>query len=119
VPLVRADGVSVQFGAGKARMHATNLPVLDFGNIPNALFHNQGPPVPATVSFDISWDGPITQRGPITGPPGSSGQQLLNQTTMTWSATTDTGFKFVSNPSGTTSIFAQLGQVKNGSFGSG
>lgn len=98
-------------------MHATNLACLDYGNIPNALFRNQGPPVPATVSFDISWDGPITQRGPITAPAGSSGQQVLNQTTMTWSATTGTGFKFQSNPSGTTSHFAQLAQVKNGVFG--
>jgi len=35
---------------------------------------------------------------------------------MTWSANNDDGFSFVSNPSGTTSAFAEIGQIKNGVF---
>jgi len=38
------------------------------------------------------------------------------QATMTWSANNDLGFSFVSDPSGTTSAFAELGRVKNGVF---
>ena len=34
----------------------------------------------------------------------------------TWSATNANGFSFVSNPSGTTSVFAQLGHMRNGVF---
>jgi hypothetical protein len=35
---------------------------------------------------------------------------------MTWSASNNLGFSFVSDPSPTTSAFAQLGRVKNGVF---
>jgi hypothetical protein len=35
---------------------------------------------------------------------------------MTWSAATADGFSFVSDPSGTTSTFAQLGHMRNGVF---
>jgi hypothetical protein len=35
---------------------------------------------------------------------------------MTWSARNSLGFKFVSDPHGTTSAFAQLGRVRNGVF---
>jgi hypothetical protein len=38
------------------------------------------------------------------------------QATMTWSASNDLGFSFVSDPSPTTSFFAELGRVKNGVF---
>jgi hypothetical protein len=51
--------------------------------------------------------------------PGSSGELLLNQATMTWSASkasNDLGFSFVSDPSPTTNAFAAIGTVKNGVF---
>jgi hypothetical protein len=38
------------------------------------------------------------------------------QADMTWSASNSLGFKFVSNPKGTTSAFAQLGRIRNGVF---
>ena len=40
---------------------------------------------------------------------------VLSQATMTWSAETAT-LKFVSDPNGTSSIFAQLGRMRNGQF---
>ena len=114
---LKPGATSVNFGAGKARYTVSDLALFDFFNIPNALFRTQTPVShPATVSFDIAWDGPISARGPITGPKGSSGQQLLNTSSMSWSAATSTGFKFASTGSGT-SFFAQLAHVKNGSFG--
>ena len=101
-------------------MTATDLPLQDFFNIPNALFRFQSPPsVPATCTFDIHWSGPVTSRGPVTAPPGSLGQLVMSQATMTWSATNDLGFSFESGPSDTTSAFAQLGHVRNGVFGDG
>ena len=111
------DGVSVDLEDGKARMRAKNLCVRDFFNIPNALFRFQTPAsVRATVSFDIRWRGPITSRSPVTSPPGSSGQLLMNTATMKWSAENAQGFSFKSDPSHTTSAFAQLGRVRNGIF---
>jgi hypothetical protein len=96
-------------------MTMTDLAVQDYFNIPNALVRFQAP-TPATCSFDIRWSGPVTGRGPATGPPGSTGQLVMSQATATWSATSADGFKFRSNPAGTTSAFAQLGHVRNGVF---
>ena len=111
------DGVSVDLGDGKARMRAQNLGVMDFFNLPNALFHVQSPAsVRATVSFDVRWRGPVTGSSAVTSPPGSSGQLLMNTATMKWSAENAQGFSFKSDPSGTTSAFAQLGRVRNGIF---
>jgi hypothetical protein len=40
----------------------------------------------------------------------------MSAATMTWSASNSLGFSFVSNPAGTTSVFAELGHVSNGVF---
>jgi hypothetical protein len=110
-------GVTVDLDDGEARMTAKNLHVRDFFNIPNALFRFRKPAsVRATVSFHISWTGPATGRSAVTSPPGSSGQLLMSPVTMRWSAENALGFRFKSNPSGTTSFFGQLGRVRNGIF---
>jgi hypothetical protein len=101
---------------GEARMRAEDLPERDFFNLPNALFRFQTPvSIGASVSFDIHWSGPITSRGKVTTK-GSAGELAMCKATMTWSARNSAGFKFVSDPSGTTSFFAQLGHVRNGVF---
>jgi hypothetical protein len=110
-------GVTVDLDEGTARMRAADLHVRDFFNIPNALFRFQTPAsVAATVSFDIRWLGPATHGSPVTSPPGSSGRLFTSPVTMTWSATSASGFSFKSNPSGTRSFFGQLGRVRNGIF---
>jgi hypothetical protein len=113
------DGVQVDLDHGEARMKAANLHVRDFFNIPNALLHLQDPvSVPATVSFDIRWMGPATDRTQVTKPRGSSGQVFMSPVTMQWSATNGSGFSFRSNPSPTRSFFGQLGHMRNGVFSS-
>ena len=97
-------------------MTATDLAAPDYFSIPNALFRFEDPvSVDATCSFDIHWDGPVTDRGDVTTP-GTAGNLLLSQATMTWSASNALGFRFASDPSPTTSVFAQLGRVRNGAF---
>jgi hypothetical protein len=106
----------VELGRGRATMSMTNLAVNDFFDIPNALFRFELPvSVGAHCSFDIEWTGPVTGTGPVTTP-GSTGELRMTTAAMTWSASNSLGFRFVSNPSGTTSFFAQLGRVKNGIF---
>jgi hypothetical protein len=106
----------VEVEEGEARMSASDLPEHDFFNLPNALFRLKSPAsIPASVGFDIHWTGPVTSKGKVTTP-GSSGDLVMCQATMTWSARNNAGFKFVSNPSGTTSFFAQLGHIRNGVF---
>ncbi len=97
-------------------MSATNLVLQDYFSIPNALLRFRSPvSVGASCSFDVQWSGPVTSKVPVITP-GSSGELSMCQATMTWSANNDLGFSFVSDPSGTTSAFAELGQVKNGVF---
>jgi hypothetical protein len=106
----------VDLEEGTARMTGHHLPLRDFFNIPNGLFRFLSPPsVEAAATLDIRWSGPVTSQGPVTTP-GSAGTLVMCQADMTWSAHNSQGFKFVSNPSGTTSFFAQLGQVRNGVF---
>jgi hypothetical protein len=107
----------VNFGAGKAQMTAAELAVGDYFVIPNGLFHFEDP-VPATCSFDITWSGPVTDRSPVTAPSGSSGELVMCTATMQWSASNASGFHFQTDPNAqTTSVFAQLGKVRNGVFG--
>ena len=105
-------------GAGKASMNVANLQLRDFFNIPNALFRFLSPAsVPASLSLDIDWSGPVTDRTHMNDPTiGFAGEFVLSQATMTWSAENADGFRFVSNPAGTRSVFAQLGHMRNGVF---
>jgi hypothetical protein len=97
-------------------MSMSGLVLQDYFNIPNALFRFQSPVSSgASCSFEVDWSGPVTDRVAVTTP-GSSGELLMNQATMTWSASNDLGFSFVSEPSPTTSAFAEIGTVKNGVF---
>jgi hypothetical protein len=99
-------------------MMATDLPVIDFFDIPNALFRFEDPvSSSASCSFDIAWRGPVTDRSPVTGPSGSTGQLVMCEATMQWSASNGLGFSFETDPAApTTSVFAQLGKVMNGVF---
>jgi hypothetical protein len=117
VPLTDG-GVDVQFGAGKASMRATDLQVRDFFSIPNSLFRFLSPAsVAATCSFDIEWKGPVTDRSKVNDPVvGFEGDFVSDQATMTWSASRADGFRFQSDPHNTTSVFAELGKMKNGVF---
>jgi len=97
-------------------MSASNLVLQDYFDNLNAIFRFRSPvSVGASCSFEIDWSGPVTSREPVTTS-GSSGEVLMCQATMTWSATNDLGFSFVSDPSPTTSAFAQIGRIKNGVF---
>jgi hypothetical protein len=112
---IEDDAVDVNFGAGAASMDVQNLPAFDYFNIPNGLFHLSAPD-PATVSFDIEWSPPVTDRSHLLEADNQAvGDFVLSQATMTWSAETPS-VKFVSDPNGTTSVFAQLGRMRNGRY---
>jgi hypothetical protein len=109
------DAVDVHLGAGAASMVVENLPAFDYFKIPNGVFHLT-PPDPATVSFDIEWSGPVTNRTKAEDATKQvEGDIVQSQATMTWSAQ-NSKFKFVSDPGGTTSVLAQVGRMRNGRF---
>jgi len=112
-------GVDVHLGKGSASLQASNVAILDYGSIPNALFFDNPPPTPGTVSFKVVWNGVderlnINNTDPVFG--GFAGEFVRNHAQMEWSAVVG-DFTFVSDPIETsTSSFAEIGHERNGSF---
>jgi hypothetical protein len=113
-----AGAVTVRLGAGQARMRAANLAVTDDFTLANALFGTGPPPVPATVSFDVSWSG-VVHRFSVTNQ--SDGNRYrgryaqVSAATIDWSAS-ESGFSFASTPGSSVTVFAEIGQERNGVF---
>lgn len=130
--------VQVHPGAGDAELHVRNLDVLDYAADGFASIVSIGPQwqtayVPATVSFDVVWSGPVTRRVNVKDTANDfAGEFNENQATVTWSAKSNSGFSFTSNPgnfstslpevpgvNGVTAplnFFAELGHEGNGIF---
>ena len=115
---IPAEGVDVDLGQGTATMQATNVPILDYREIPNALLA-RSPPIPGTVSFRVQWSGAlgrtnVRNQHPVYG--GFAGEFMQTRAQMDWTATVG-DFQFASAPLETsTSSFAELGQERNGIF---
>ena len=96
------------------------MPILDYGNVLNALFNGHNPPsVPGSVSFRVVWSG-VNQRVNIrnTDPAfgGFAGEFIRNTAQLEWTATVG-DLTFVSDPLATSSsAFAEIGRERNGSF---
>jgi hypothetical protein len=116
------DAVEVNPGGG-AEMRGTNLQLLDFGNIGNALFGGGPPPVPATASFLVRWAGAAQGHGGnaerahvVNASDGHAGEFIRTTAQMEWTATSG-DFDYVSAPIGTSSSdFAEFGKERNGVF---
>jgi hypothetical protein len=114
------DSVKVELGRGSATLQATDVPILDYTDIPNALFTGDNPPpVSGSVSFKVVWSE-VLQRVNIrnTYPTygGFAGEFIRNKAQMEWTATVG-DLKFVSDPLATSSSsFAEIGHERNGSF---
>jgi hypothetical protein len=128
-------------GAGTVELSVQNLPVFDYAASGFAGNVSLGPQwqtayVPATASFDVVWNGPVTRQVNVRDATyGFAGTFLENQTTVTWSAQSASGFSFTANPgnfstsvpetpgvSGVTAplnFFAEVGSERNGIFFSG
>ena len=103
-------------GAGDAVLQATNVAVFDFHDGVNAIFGGGPPPVPAVVSFEVRWFGVDERVNLKNRAAGFAGEFVYNQAQMEWSGTSG-GFHYQSAPLSTSfSLFAELGQERNGTF---
>jgi hypothetical protein len=112
-------GVDVQLGKGSATLQASDVAILDYGAIPNALFGGGPPPTSGTVSFKVVWTG-VNERLNIKNTDavfgGYAGEFVRNSAQMEWSAAVG-DYTFVSDPMVTSSSsFAEIGHERNGSF---
>lgn len=115
---IPTSAITVNPGAGNATMQANDLPIWDYGQIENAIGGGK-PRTKGTVTFKVVWSG-VTDRvnikntDPVYG--GFEGNFVRNSAQMEWTAITDR-YTFVSDPLSTSfSLFAQVGQERNGSF---
>ena len=116
---VPGGAIDVDLGRGRAVMQASNVPLLDYGHLQNALFGGGSSPVQGSVSFRVVWSGAnqrvnIKNNDPVFG--GFGGQFVRNSAQMEWTATVG-DYVFVSRPLSTSSSsFAEIGSEQNGSF---
>ena len=117
------DSVEVEFGRGRASLRGFDVPVFDYGSLTNALFGPVPSPLPTgSVSFKVVWNGPgqrvnIRNADPTYG--GFAGEFIRNKAQMEWTATVG-DYTFVSDPLATSSsVFAEIGRERNGSFFAG
>ena len=113
------QGVAAQPGAGLAVLQARDVPILDYGDIGNALFGGGQSAVPGAVSFRVEWNG-VSERvnvrntDPVFG--GFGGEFVRNTAQMQWTARVG-DLLFESDPLGTSSSsFAEIGHERNGVF---
>jgi hypothetical protein len=122
--LVPDDSVQVDGDYDKASLTVIDLRLADFFTLANSLKGSatgvfSPSPVPAVVSYALEWSRPTQQltNAANTAPDHFTGQYVFTAATIRWSAATSTGFRFTSDPSApTTSVFALLGQERNGVF---
>ena len=101
---------------GGASIRLQNVAVTDFHDFGNALFGGGPPPVPATLSYEVRWSRK-GERASITNvEQGFTGKYIRNQAQMEWAATSG-DFSYRSGPASTSSsVFAEVGHERNGSF---
>ena len=115
---VSPDAIDVDLARGAATLQATNMPILDHGDIPNALT-GMAPAKPGSVSFRVHWSGvepivPIRSDSPAVG--HFAGEFMRNVAQMEWSAQVGP-YQFTSAPMATSSsVWAELGRERNGIF---
>jgi hypothetical protein len=110
------NAVSVNPGAGRAVMQASNLHMLDFHDFGNSLFGGGEAPTPATVSIEVTWSG-VLQRAHVVNPDtDSTGEYVRNSAQMEWTASSG-DYDYVSAAASTSaSDFAEIGEERNGVF---
>jgi hypothetical protein len=110
------NAISVNLGAGRAEMQASNLQMLDFHDFGNSLFGGGEPPTPATVSIKVTWSR-VLQRAHVVNPEtDSTGEYVRNSAQMEWTASSG-DYDYVSAAASTSSSdFAEIGEEKNGVF---
>ena len=111
---IPTDSISVNFAAGKASFRVSDIDVEDYHDVVNAL--QDGPSVPATVSWDIRWSHAMgrTKIRDVENDFAGDFVQTVAQTA--WSGETATA-KFVSDPAATSlNEFSLLAHERNGSF---
>jgi hypothetical protein len=83
--------IDVEPGAGRARFHARDVAVTDYHDFFNAVFGGGPTPVPAHVSFDVSWSGNGDRQKIRDEKFGFAGHYVTGATTISFKARNQRG----------------------------
>ena len=118
---VPENAIAVRLGAGIATLDISNVPIDEVFTVDNSLAG--GIRLPAVIdSLHIEWSGITNTTHFSDSTDQFTGHFLENSAAVEVTATTPPsaglhGFHFVSDPAATSvSLFAQIGQERNGSF---
>ena len=100
-------------GSGRAVMDVRNLETEDYHDLVNAIL--DGPSLEAIVSFRVEWTGSQNRQRFHNVPQQYDGNMILNSASCAWSGETSEA-RYVSDPGSSVSIYAQVGQMRNGAF---
>ena len=110
-----ASTVEVHPGSGDARFHVGDLDIEDYHDVINAL--KDGPSLEAVVSFDLRWTGGGGHVKVRDKTNDFAGRYVEGKATIEWSALTENGQFFKSDPANTSiTHFAEVGKERNGVF---
>jgi hypothetical protein len=90
IPIERS-AIDVDPDSGKARLHATNVPVTDFHDFSNAVSGGGPEPRPSHVSFDIRWSGGGDRKTIRDETFGFAGHYVTGATSVSFTASDDRG----------------------------
>jgi len=113
------DSVAIDLDDGTASLQFQNVAVLDWITVPNSASNGQllGPPAAATMSLNIQWSGVTRRLSGFSDPTnGFQGDFVENSATIAVSTQNADGSFSFSGTGDTSSCFAQIGRLQNGSF---
>jgi len=123
---VRHNAVSVSMDGSQARLQVHNMDVFDDHDLANSLTQGLGLPtppispvfsVPASVSFDVEWDGVLAMAEIENASQQFKGSFFSTGATISWSAE-QKGFRFESDmpPDPKANLISVVGHEQNGVF---
>jgi len=120
--VISLDDVVTHLGDGTASLQFQNVDVKDWITVKNSFSDGTllGPSAPATMSLNMQWSGVTRRLSGFSDPTnGYGGDFIENKATILISVENDDGSFSFSGSGDTSSCFAQIGQMQNGSFFSG
>jgi hypothetical protein len=110
---INPHDVNVNPGSGRAVMDVRNVEMEDYHDFVNAIL--DGPSLEGLVSFRAEWAGSNQKRRFHNTAQQYDGHIVLTSATCSWIGESVEA-RYVSSPHGQITVYAEVGQVRNGVF---
>ena len=110
---ISSHNVDVSPGSGRAVMDVRNVEMEDYHDFVNAIL--DGPSLEGVVSFRADWAASSNKQRFHNAAQRYESNMVLTTATCSWIGETVEA-RYVSSPGGQVTIYAQVGEVRNGVF---